>query len=287
MQPPGFARADLCQQFFDEYYNSPAAGGRVLQLGDGMVAVPTYSIVRDPKMQFSAAQRAQASKMASAWKVPGATDVYGGDFWAPARTPDVAVDNLVFRWEPGMKEPELVVGRWKKKVQMFGEDVAVDGLALAGGGHCERPCDRSKHSPPGAKYEAGSMSTRLAADQELKEEIGIDKKKLRASRYFGTEENFLRDGRKALITHIYLRWIEDKPSSSDELRSVYGIPLSRLETLCSRELPFTAADGTELYLELGHDKLIAQVMHTQSAADFTTRIVTFYDRARSGGISSY
>ena len=140
---------------------------KVKNLPNGYVAVPTWSI-RRANQTYTPEEASRANLMTFDWEVKGTS------IKAQQRCPAVWVDNFCFLYTRGMVEPELLLGRWKKDVVVYGSKQSLEGLVIAGGGHYERCANKPKIQYTSATFEQGDMSLRAAADKELKEEIGID-----------------------------------------------------------------------------------------------------------------
>jgi predicted NUDIX family phosphoesterase len=87
----------------------------------------------------------------------------------------------------------VLLGRWTKRASLYGREQDVDVLALAAGGHYEAMGDRLGGMEP------GDMSLRAAADKELKEEVGIDRRQVRATTYLGVYDDVLREVRRSAM----------------------------------------------------------------------------------------
>ena len=173
-----------------------------------------------------------------------------------------------------MVEPELLLGKWKKDVMVYGEKKTLDGLVVAGGGHYER-CAKKKpyEGYVGSKYttvqmEAGDMSLREAADKELKEEIGIDPYNVKVTQELGYMDHVFSDPRCHGLRFIFLRWVDQQPHPSTELSSVLSIPVSQMHKLCDREIFWNSPDGKRLGLILGHDEYAKLVLSHPDTIDF-------------------
>lgn len=260
---------------YEAHFNS-LNNVKPIKLDDEFEAVPIWSIQRRNQNGVNQEQAARARRLAFDWNPKGSAAKF------PQRCPSVWVDNFCFLYQRGMEEPYLVLGRWQKRVEVYGEVTDMDVLALAGGGHYERMGNRTRrYDTQTGKYiefEQGDFSMREAADKEVKEEIGVDPKLIRATRFFGMMDDVFGDPRcHGLRAGIYLRWIEQPPSTSAELKNIVAIPVSQLHLLTERKSKWRFADGKELELGLGHDKLIKLVLAHPDTQAFLTLIRTYYD----------
>jgi len=253
----------------------------VVQLPHGFEAVKIWQIRKAAPYGASQEEIARSNLLTSYWE-PKNDDKDGVPDKPEARCPDVWVDNVTIRCCKGMKEPEIIVGRWTKKQVCYGEKVEIDGLALANGGHHER---RGKRKPaafgkPG--YEEGDFSLVHARDKEMKQETGIDRYQVKATKEFGWMDYCLQDPRRHGVRFITLRWIEEAPKPSDELKNVIGIPLSFLPKLIARKDFYFPkgwpAGKPGLGLILGHDLLLELLLAHKDFQAFLSSIVAHYQQ---------
>jgi len=271
------------EQHFQRFDNR-----KPISLGDEYLAVPIWQIQRRTKP--SRAEIAQGSMLNNWWSVKGQTNP---QFPQAQRCPFISVDNVCFLFTRDMYnrgvEPHLILGLWdKKNVEIYGTKQDVKGLVLAGGGHYERMAN--KKARPGRtvdfgvpNFEEGDISLLDAADKELREEIGIDKKNVRMTRELGLLDDFLSEPRAHYVRFAFLRWIEQPPKTSDELKTVIALPVSQLKGLCDRSETWKNARGEEFSLELNHDKLIKLILAHPETQAFLANIATVYEvpKARS------
>ena len=194
------------------------------------------------------------------------------------RCPAVWVDSFCFLFAPGMAEPVLLLGLWDKEVSVMGHKQRLKGLVVAAGGHYERCGQR----PVGV--EAGDTSVRAAADKELKEEIGIDASLVRETKLLGIVDHVLNDPRTHGMRFVHLRWIEQQPRSSDEIKLIVPVPLSELRRLVEGQITVDTASGEQLGFILNHAQYIAVVMSHPATEAFITKIK---EQARAQTPSQY
>lgn len=116
------------------------------------------------------------------------------------------------------------------------------------------------------------MSLRLAADKELKEEIGIDPSKVKITKDLGVMDDVFSDPRKHILRYVFVRWVEEDPRPSEELKNVIAVPLEYVGPFCERKISWPArqSDGTtkNLGLILNHDKLLTLVFALEGFQTF-------------------
>lgn len=181
------------------------------------------------------------------------------------RSPFSCVDNFAIRVVNG--EPCVVLGLWDKEKEVNGAKVRIRGLVLAGGGHYEimgRPRPNETQLDYGMnKYytfkEPGHMSEREAADAELKEEIGMDRRHVLYTEKILTYDSVLRDPLKHCVGSVYFRFIDRPPGASEELKQVFLVPVSRVVEMVRGET-FPISMDDEVRLVLGHDKLLKWIL---------------------------
>jgi ADP-ribose pyrophosphatase YjhB (NUDIX family) len=251
---------------------------KTITLPDGFVAVPVWQI-RRAAPSFNPEEVARANKLTSTWQIKGTAQEH------QQRCPAIWVDNIVIQYKAGMGEPCVLLGHWAKDVIMYGDKVVLEGLAIAGGGHYERCANKPKSIMGNAgKYvtpEAGDLSLRQAADKELKEEIGVNPRNIRATHELGYMDDVFADGRYHGVRHIYLRWLEqDTVRGTSELSTIVATPLSMLPALCRGEIPWTPEGTTkELGLILGHDRLLRLVFTLPATQEFIEFVKNTADAA--------
>lgn len=256
-----------------------------IDLGDGYIAVPIWNIRRRNQSATNSEEESRAKLLNFNW-IPK-----GGKVGYPQRCPFIWVDNIIFLYQEGMSQPHLLIGRWKKQVEIYGTLTELEGLVLAGGGHYERMAKKgpiydnmmSRSIMP----EGGDFSLRAAADKELGEEIGIDPRNVKATRELGMMDDVFSDPRcHGLRAGIYLRWIDQAPRSTEELKSVIAIPVDQLHRLYNNTDKWKFPDGKEFGFILNHDKLIRMIMKHPDTMDFLALIKTFpnANRQANGGL---
>lgn len=246
--------------------------------GDGMVAIPIV-ILKKKTGGKTQEETARANMLSFFWTPKGSTTKY------PQRCPSVWVDNFLFLYTRDMAEPHLLLGRWKKTVDVYGQNTSLEGLVVAAGGHYERMGNKKGFTGTNIygsqiylSFEDGDMSLKEAADKEIKEEVGIDPKLIRASREFGLMDDVFGDPRCHGIRYITLRWVEQMPKASEELKDIVAIPVSQLSVLYGGTSNWRFPDGKECGLILGHDKLIRYVIEHPDVIEFLSLIATFYQK---------
>lgn len=263
-------------------------GARAFSLDGGRyIAEPFIYVHR--AAPYSAEELARMALLNNNWEPKGSA---GANY--PQRCPVTWVDNVCIYYTAEMaarnEEPQVVLGRWTKEQEQYGKKVKFDGLVLSGGGHYERmgnkvlpPTPSSCHyghylQQPSVKFESGDESLRAAADKELKEEIGVDPRNVRATLPLMIIDDPLSDPRVHGLRVIYLRWIEQTPRPTDELREGVAATLSDLKALCDRSVQYTSAkDGKELGLILNHDHMLKLVFETPRTNDFLAYIRSQFD----------
>jgi ADP-ribose pyrophosphatase YjhB (NUDIX family) len=240
---------------------------QTVDLGEDYIAVPIWCI-RRRNNTYTDEERARAGLLEFNW-----TPKHSPDSAFPQRCPSVWVDNLLFLYREGMPEPALVLGRWAKKgVSIYGTKRDVEGLVIAAGGHKERMAKKP------ARYEEGDMSLREAADKEIKEEVGVDPRNIRVTKEFGLMDDVFGDPRcDGMRAMMYLRWIEQNPKPTEELKNIIAVPVSQLGKLARNEVKWRFSDGKEMGLILGHDKVLRLLMRHPTVNDFLALIRTYHE----------
>jgi ADP-ribose pyrophosphatase YjhB (NUDIX family) len=245
-----------------------------ITLGNGDIARPIWQIERANNGKFSHEEEARAHLLNVWWNPKGTSSQFA------QRCPRITVDNLCifFNREMHMKgiEPHAILGVWDKKDQvLYGKKQHVRVITVPGGGHYETQGDKNSYV---AKLEEGDMSMRAAADKELKEEIGIDRKNSRMyTQQLGYIDDVFNDPRFHCLRSIYLRWVEQAPKTSEEIKSVIPLPVSQLHILYKRQHPWVLPSGEELTLGIGHDTMLERIMIHPDTSDFLAAIATMYD----------
>lgn len=261
---PVTASSELALPFSD------SKGRQPIPLSNGFVAIPTWTI-RRANQSYTPEEISRANLMSFEWQIKGT------NIKAPQRCPAVWVDNFCFLHTGAMLEPELLLGRWKKEVEVYGVKQSLEGLVIAGGGHYER-CAKKSPIPSASGYgngivpEAGDVSLREAADKELKEEIGIDRLQVKATQEFGCMDDMLNDSRCHGIRHIFLRWVDQAPRPSSELSNVLSVPVSQMSKLYNREINWRSPDGKLLGMILNHDLYARLILEHPQTIDFISSI---------------
>jgi 8-oxo-dGTP pyrophosphatase MutT (NUDIX family) len=234
-------------------------------LPDGFVAVPVWSI-RKVNQIYTQEEEALTKLLSNDWNPKGSLESF------PQRCPSIWVDNFTFLFKRGMNEPELLLGRWKKDVVVYGDKKNLEGLVVAGGGHYERCARKPIESQFHLVYEEGDMDLRLAADKELTEEIGIDCHNVLQTKELGYIDYVFNDPRYHGVRHVFLRWVDQEPTATSELSNIVSVPVSQMHYLYNREIPWTLPDGTKLGLILNHDIYVKLILHMQPVLDFIANI---------------
>ncbi len=241
-----------------------------IDLGNGFVAVPIYSIQRAANAPFTREERSRAALLGTTW-TPKGTQVE-----IPQRCPAVWTDNFCFVYSEGMTEPELLFGEWEKEAEVYGLKQRIHGMVLAGGGHYERMGRRQTDVTPCwvPKFEAGDMSLREAADKELTEEIGVPISAVQETVLGGCMDYPLQDPRTHGVRFFFLRWVVQRPRATDELKRIIGVPVfSKLSDFCAGRLPVASKDGrAQLVPELNHGEFVRLVMSMPVTRDFMAYI---------------
>lgn len=260
---------------------------QTVDLGNGYEAVPIYQIRR--KAPLSRNESAQAGLLNSWWTPKGADP----SVHFAQRCPYVSVDNFCLLYNEAMylagQAPQLILGVWdKKNVMIYGTTQNVKGLVLAGGGHMERMGNKNWRPPYGGavginmssalkKLEDGDPDLRAAADKELSEEIGIDKRNSTiVTQQLGFMDDVFSDPRAHYLRCIFLRWIDQPPKPSEELKSVLNVPINALLPLLNRQAKWITANQEELFLELNHDVLITLILRMPATQKFIANMKAFY-----------
>lgn len=257
----------------------------VIDLGNEYEAVQVYQVRR--KHPLSREEQARANLMNCWWTPKGVKNVHFAQ-----RCPFVSVDNFCLLYNEDMflrnEAPRLILGVWDKEIVIFGKTTRVQGLVLAGGGHVERTGDKNWRpeytgaigavmSSQNMKLESGDFDLRSAADKELSEEIGIDRKNSTiVTQQLACIDDVFADPRAHYVRTIYLRWIDQPPKPSDELKTVINVPISALEPLLNRTHQWVTNTGAHLSLELNHDKLIALILRLPATIEFINNMKSYF-----------
>ena len=255
-----------------------------IPLCDGFVAVPVWEI-RRANQSYNEEERRRAALLNFSWEIKGTTQK------PEQRCPSIWVDNITFLYKQGMQEPMLLLGRWKKEVQVYGEKQTLEGLVIAGGGHYER-CARKPVIWTGSasvKLEAGDMSLREAANKEMNEEMGIDADNVKATVPLGYMDDVFSDPRCHGVRFAYLRWVEQEPRASEELKNIIAAPISLLRDLANREKQWTSPEGKKFGLILNHDQFLRLIITHPQVTDFLASIKVAAEQRRtpSAGVSMW
>jgi ADP-ribose pyrophosphatase YjhB (NUDIX family) len=234
-------------------------------LGDGFSYENVAFIA---KTHYSPQEGILADRLDAGWKPAGA----GYKF--PQRCPAIWTDNISIVYTRGMPEPMIALALWSKDVVCFGTSTKLSGLVSIGGGHYEAKGDKSCGSYSSIKFEPGHISSRVAADTELNEEVGVRPENVRHTRLIAVEDNVLGDQRKHGVRIIFARWVEQnelKPSK--ELTKIVLIPLSQMHRLIAGEQ--YRIEGTSYGMILGHDKMIERVFKLPQWKLFLQEVAQF------------
>jgi ADP-ribose pyrophosphatase YjhB (NUDIX family) len=246
-----------------------------IQLNNGFEMVPVYHI-RPNRLLFSTEERERANLLDFTWTPKNAPN-----YSYPQRSPAITADNFALLKTKDMSEVCILLGRWTKSVNVYGRKQEVDGLVLAGGGNMERMGNkRGFRDPWGSSiskpFEDGHMTLRQCADAELSEEIGVDPRLVRATVELGSVDFALGDPRLHCYRGgIFLRWIEQQPKATAELKKIVAIPISQIRMLTSGQHKWKFADK-EVGLELGHDWLIDTILTMPTTQAFIQAINDYH-----------
>ena len=239
-------------------------------IGENFVATKVWLVQRK---HYNDDNRRLASKLTTTYKPSGS------DTEVSQRTAFECVDNVCYVCDRGSNKIKIVLGRFNKQRKVFGENVQIDGLVVAAGGHVEINGDKSnlKNYPAKkaekVKVEPGDVSLLEAANKELKEEIGIDRNHIVGTYYLGLIKDCLNDTTVDCIRHVFLRFISKAPKESEELADVYAVPIEKLDDLLdgTRKIE-SPKDGKELSFVKGHDTLLKIVQRLDGNGDFLATI---------------
>jgi 8-oxo-dGTP pyrophosphatase MutT (NUDIX family) len=265
---------------FDNYFSDEADKRRVENIGNGYVAVPTWTIRRE-NPEYTEEEIDRAQLLSNNWYPKKAPSDIVTAF--PQRCPAVWVDNFIVYFTREMKEPCVLFGKWKKNVEIYGKKRELEGLVLAGGGHYERMANKSPHTFHTAyrscsvNFESGDIDLRSAADKELSEEVGIDKKNIKFTKELGLMDDVFSDPRCHGVRYIYLRWVEQTPKATDELKNIVAVPLSDLHYLANKK-PYPVKDK-EYALILNHHTLLKCIMSMDVTQNFLKKVINVYKDA--------
>lgn len=234
------------------------------ELPGGYIATPIFLITR--KDPYSETDRSITNHLDFTWK---SSLLERTPTPHPQRCPSVWADNFVFFMQKGMKEPELLLGEWSKRVKEYGEEKQLHGLVVAAGGHYERQANKKEYP----QTEKGHLSWREAADRELFEEVKIPKERVKATQMVAVMDDVYNDPRVHGIRGIHLRWVEMEPKSSDELKTIVSVPLSCLPSLCGGKVAWSNSQGKKLGFILNHEKMVSLIMHLPDTQTFLVKIL--------------
>jgi hypothetical protein len=86
------------------------------------------------------------------------------------------------------------------------------------------------------------------------------------------------------VRFITLRWVEEAPKPSDELKNIVGVPLSRLPALIAKKdhwvPPGSPAGTLGLGLILGHEVLLDVLLAHKDVRAFLSSITGYYAEQR-------
>lgn len=241
----------------------------IVDVGGGFVGIPCIHITRDPRIPRHARHNdaGKYNGLDHCWApklVPDSGVEFDEPF--PQRTPDDTVDNITICYKEGMTEPVLVLGEFKKDVDINGEKVKMHGLCVAAGGHYERLGRR-----PAYFKDKGAPDLIDAALSELEEEINVTEDGIVASEYVGFIDHPSNDPRKHVVRHVILRWIDIDPTESEELARLVCVPLSRVDDLMNGKIRIKV-EGEPLGFVLGHDSFLKLVLTLPNVVSFINRI---------------
>jgi hypothetical protein len=185
----------------------------------------------------------------------------------------------------------------------------VQGVVLAGGGYYERSANKVGAPAYGRKWEEGDMSALDAANKELTEEVGINKKQgvHIVTRCLGYLDDPTAEPRSVphlrfymfrylILSYslcltrshyfrlIYLRWVEQEPRASAELKTIVTLPISQIVPLCKKQfsIPDPTQPGKSYNLILKHDRLLRLIMEHPETMDFLTNVSQVFDQVQPG-----
>ncbi len=90
---------------------------------------------------------------------------------------------------------------------------------------------------------------------------------MRETKLLGFVDNLLNDPRTHCLRTVYLRWVEQQPRPTDEIKLIVPVPLSVLRDLVTGRASVNMASGEQLSFILNHAEYIDVVMshpHTQT-----------------------
>lgn len=280
----GFGQFTVAKDPHDSLFE---ADQKPVDLGGGYEAIPIWQIRRTKPLSREEITRAS---LMNAWWTPKGADP---NIYFAQRSPFISVDNFCMLYNQEMysagQPPQVIIGVWdKKNINIFGKIQNVRGLVLAGGGHVERMGDKNWRPEYYGNYklalnqlvkkmEDGDHDLRSAADKELSEEIGIDRKNSSiVTQELGFMDDVFSDPRAHYLRCIFLRWIDQPPRPSEELRTIINVPLPQLAAICQRKIFWTAPDGVQLGLELNHDTLIRLIMVHPATLKFIEKMKLYF-----------
>lgn len=270
----GLVRRDTYAQTF--------TSGKVIKLPNGKVAKQIWMVTRADEDRLKPEQLAQARSLDTTWQpkvVKGKTS-YGYSAQMQ-RCPPITVDNFVFLYQRGMREPLLVIGEWKKDgVKVWGRTQTLHGVVVPAGGHYEIYGDRPDTLEP------GHTSLTHAANSEALEELKLPKDRMRATQMVCGIDDLFNDPRKHCLRFVYLRWVEVDPATTEEIKSLVAIPVSQLNDFCADEIKYTNPKGETLPIVLNHDDMIRTVMALPDTHDFLAKIIAATEEVPPGLQSS-
>lgn len=90
----------------------------------------------------------------------------------------------------------------------------------------------------------------------------------------GFVDKVLNDPRTHGLRFVYLRWIEQPPRSTEEIKLIVPTPLSALRDLVEGRISVNTPSGEQLSFILNHDEYIAAVMSHPVTKAFIANITT-------------
>ena len=256
-----------------------------IALCDGYVAVPVWEIRRANQV-YTPEERRRAQLLNFKWEIKGTTEKHS------QRCPSIWVDNVTFLYKRGMEDVVLLLGRWKKDVEVYGHREMLEGLVVAGGGHYERCAAKpdittyvSGYGNKGVKLEPGDMSLRAAADKEMTEEIGIDADKVMATESLGYMDEVFSDPRCHGLRFVYLRWVEQEPRASAELKNIIAAPLRILRDLADGTTAWTSPEGQKFGMILNHGQFLRLLVSHPQVVNFIANLKIHANATKPGAAS--
>ncbi len=165
-----------------------------------------------------------------------------------ARTPNVAVDNLVLWNNPENEEINVALAWYDKESTTVG-DKKLQGWCMPGG-HVEYHED---------------MSLEAASLRELEEEFHIKEEDIVLKCTLAVVDDFIRDLRNKYITTVFGYFSNSPPRASEEHKTIISFPLSKLEGLIKEKGKLLHPKiGEEFGFVHGHDSVLAKILGLNS-----------------------